>query len=168
MKLAVAALALTFGACSRWKEPPLRVMSVCELSRDFSKYRGQVIAVRGIDFYGLRQGCGGKCAVGLWPSFVDYSGGATDEVWSEIATLEKEAARRTALGEHVELWVTIVGKLNAREHRSPLGPCDPVALGGYGHLGGYPAELKVREFRDFEIHVHPHSDYDYNSRPGPR
>lgn len=140
---------------------PTSVRSVCELSSDFSRFRNQVVTVRGVYYYGLRQQCPQKCAVGLWPSFINLVGGE-DTAWNALAKTEKEVeAKAQGSGKRFEIWVTVVGRLEAPAKRSPLGPCDRIAWGNYGHLGGYPAQLAVSAFRDIEVKVNPRSPYDY-------
>ena len=67
-------------------------------------------------------------------------------------------------GKRLEIWVTAVGQLRTRTRRSPLGPCDKIGSGrypGYGHLGAFPAQLVVQQFKDIEVKVNPESPYDY-------
>ena len=118
------------------------------------------MSVRGVYYYGLRQQCTGKCAVGLWPSFINLEGG-TDNVWADVAKTERDVeteAKRT--GKRFEIWVTVVGSLQTRARRSPLGPCD-WGSPGYGHLGAFPAQITVKTFRDIEVRENPQSPYDY-------
>jgi len=52
------------------------VLSVCDLSKDLPRYRGKLVTVRGVYYYGLRQSdCPQKCDTGLWPSFLDLKEG---------------------------------------------------------------------------------------------
>jgi len=139
------------------------VRSVCELSKDFPGYRGKVVTVRGVYYYGLRQQCAGKCAVGLWPSFINLEGG-TDNAWAAIAKVERDVeaeAKRT--GKRFEIWVTVVGSFQTRARTSPVGPCDwkSSRFPGYGHLGAFPAQIIVKMFRDIEVRENPQSPYDY-------
>ena len=138
-------------------------MTVCELSRDFTAYRNRVIAVRGVYFNGLRQRCPQTCAIGPWPSFVDLVGSdaAGAAIWAELAKAERTAEQEAKLGRRVEVWVTAVGKLNASDRRSPVGPCDRVANSGFGHLGAFPAQIVVQAFNDVQVIAQPDSPYDY-------
>jgi len=114
-------------------------MTVCDLSRDYTAHRGGLVVVRGVYFNGLSQQCTQTCATGLWPSFVDLIGNArADSSWAALAEAEGTAEREAKQGRRVEVWVTVRGKLNARDHRSPVGPCDGVVNSGFGHLGGFP------------------------------
>ncbi|MGA2147281.1 MAG: hypothetical protein ABSH49_20235 [Bryobacteraceae bacterium] len=146
------------------------VISVCELSKDFPGFRDKVVTVRGVYYYGLRQECAEKCKDGLWPSFIDLEG-STNETWAALAKSERDVeteAKRS--GKRFELWVTVVGRLQTRAKRSALGPCDRKSwgLGGYGHLGAFPAQIIVESFRDIEVRVNPQSPYDYaNMYHGP-
>lgn len=141
------------------------VISVCELSKDFPGFRDKVVTVRGVYYYGLRQECAEKCKNGLWPSFINIEGG-TNETWAALAKslrdLEAEA-KRSRKG--FELWVTVVGRLQTRAKRSPLGPCDRKSWGlvGYGHLGAFPAQIIVESFRDIEVRLNPQSPYNYGN-----
>jgi hypothetical protein len=138
-------------------------MTICDLSRDFTEHRGQIIAVRGVYFYGLRQRCPQTCATGPWPSFVDLVGSdaAGDGMWADLAQAERTAEREAKQGRRVEVWVTVRGKLNASDHRSPAGPCDPVANSGFGHLGAFPAQIVVEAFDNIQVVPNVDSTYDY-------
>lgn len=153
----------TFLASATVAAPGTSVMSVCELSKDFARFRDKVVTVRGVYYWGLRQECVEKCKVGLWPSFINLEGG-TDEAWTAMAKTERDVeaeAKRT--GKRFEIWVTVVGSLQTRAKRSRLGPCDRKSwgLGGYGHLGAFPAQITVESFRDIEVRVNPRSAYDH-------
>jgi len=146
------------------------VMSVCEISKDFSAFRDKVVTVRGVYYYGLRQECPQKCAGGPWPSFIDLEGGE-DSAWHALAKAESEVeAEAKSAGKRFEIWVTVVGRLATRATRSPRGPCDRKNWGpvGYGHLGAFPAQITVESFRDIEVKVNAKSPYDYaNMYHGP-
>jgi hypothetical protein len=146
------------------------VLSVCELSKDFPGFRDKVVTVRGVYYYGLRQECAEKCKSGLWPSFINLEGG-TDETWAALAKSERDVeAEAKRSGKRFELWVTVVGRLQTRTKRSALGPCDRKSwgLGGYGHLGAFPAQIIVESFRAVEVLVNAQSPYDYaNMYHGP-
>lgn len=155
--LTIIALLATSGMATS----PDRVMSVCDLSKDYSRFRERTVRVRGVYYYGLRQDCSKKCADGPWPSFLNLEGGG-EAAWAALAKADQELeaeARRT--GQRFELWVTVIGRLQARAEHSPVGPCDRAAWGVYGHLGSFPAQLTVEAFRDIEVKVNPKSPYDY-------
>ncbi|HWR53452.1 MAG TPA: hypothetical protein VN428_20260 [Bryobacteraceae bacterium] len=163
MQARIAALVLIgMAGCG---QPPSRiqVMTVCELSRDFTAYRNQVVPVRGVYFHGLRQECPQSCASGPWPSFVDLVGSdaAGDAIWAELAKAERTAEQEAKQGRRVEIRVTVRGKLNASERRSPIGPCDRVVNSGFGHLGVFPAQIVVEAFNDVQVIPQPDSPYDY-------
>jgi hypothetical protein len=149
-------------------------MSVCELSKDFSRYRDKLVTVRGIYYYGLRQDCAYKCAggpwpsFGRWPSFIDLEGGS-DATWVALTKTDRRVeaeAKRT--GKRFEIWVTVKGRLNAKSMRSPFDPCDRNTWGTYGHLGAFPAQITVESLRDIEVRSNPQSPYDYaNMYHGP-
>jgi hypothetical protein len=138
-------------------------MTVCELSRGFTAYRNRVVAVRGVYFQGLRQRCWETCATGPWPSFVDLIGSdaAGDAIWTELAQAERAAEQEAKHGRRVEIWVTVRGKVNAKERRSPAGPCDPVVNSGFGHLGAFPAQIVAEAFSDVQLIPSADSPYDY-------
>lgn len=137
-------------------------MSVCELSKDFPAFRDKVAAVRGVYYYGLRQECPQKCTSGLWPSFINLEG-ADDATWADLAKAEREVeSEAKATGKRLEIWVTVVGRVQTRAKRSSFGPCDRKSWGlGYGHLNAFPAQIVVESFRDIEVRVNPKSPYDY-------
>jgi hypothetical protein len=140
------------------------VMNLCDLSRDFAVYRGRLVAVRGVYFNGLRQQCRQSCATGPWPSFVDLIGNdrAGDAIWAGLANAERTAVREAKQGRRFEVWVTVTGRIGASDHRSPVGPCDVVVNGGYGHLGAFPAQIVVEAFNDIKIVPNTDSPYDYS------
>jgi hypothetical protein len=149
--------------------PDAGVTSVCELSKDFPAFRDKVVTVRGVYYYGLREECPQKCADGMWPSFIDLEG-ADDATWADLAKAEREVESEAKVtGKRLEVWVTVVGRLQTRAKPSPLGPCDRKRQGlGYGHLNAFPARITVESFRNIEIRVNPHSSYDYaNMYHGP-
>ena len=165
MQNRVAALVLVgLAGCS---QPPPRtaVMTVCDLSRDYAAYRDRVVTVRGVYFYGLRQQCPQTCATGPWPSFMDLvvSGAAGETFFAVLDKAQRTAAQEAKQGRRVEVWATVTGKLNAGAHRSPAGPCDPVANCCFGHLGTFPAQIVVEAFGDIQLVPKPNSPYDYSS-----
>jgi hypothetical protein len=147
-------------SCSGAEPARSKVLSLCDLSRDYAASSGKFIAVRGVYYYGLRQTCAQTCANGPWPSFVDLVG-AEDTVWAKLDKAQREAEREAHRGRRVEVWMTVTGRLQARNHRSPAGPCDRVALGGYGHLGAFPAQIVVNTVTDIELVPKADSPYDY-------
>jgi hypothetical protein len=151
LMLAVATVA------SSQTSPPF--LSVCDLSKDFAAYRDQVIAVRGVYYYGLRQTCTQKCAEGPWPSFLDLTGG-DGVAWNALAKVEHTVELEAKKGKRLEIWVTAVGQLGTGARRSP---CDQTwRHEGYGHLSSFPAQLVVKHFLDIEVKVNPESPYDYS------
>jgi hypothetical protein len=142
--------------------PTDAAISVCEISKDFQRFRDKVVTVRGVYYYGLRQECPQKCMDGAWPSFIELEGGG-NAAWLALAkTSEGVEADAKQTGNRFEIWVTVVGRLQTRTKRSPLGPCDRKSWGlGYGHLNAYPAQITIESFREIEVRVNPHSPYDY-------
>lgn len=175
LRRVAALLPLILAGCSR-PQPSTVVLSVCDLSRDFTAYRGKLVAVRGVYYYGLRQTCPQTCINGPWPSFLDLIGTGTtlrseppvafvtDELsWAALDKVQRAVERDAKRGRRVEIWVTVLGQLRARAHRSPLGPCDMVANGSYGHLGAFPAQLVVESFSNIEVIPNASSPYDYSN-----
>jgi hypothetical protein len=169
-----ALLPLLLVGCSR-PQPSTVVLTVCDLSRDFTAYRGKLVAVRGVYYSGLRQTCPQTRISGPWPSVLNlaFTGEtpqgeppvafATDEVtWDTLDRVERAVEYDAEHGKRVEIWVTALGQVRAGDHRSPVGPCDIVARGRYGHLGGAPAELVVKSFSDIAVVPNPNSPYDYS------
>ena len=84
-----------------------------------------------------------------------------DELTKTLFSVEGEAK---ATGKRFEIWVTVVGRLRTRVKRS----CDWKSVGGYGHLGAFPAQIIAESMRDIEVRVNPKSPYDYaNMYHGP-
>jgi hypothetical protein len=109
MKVPIAALVVFALASCKQQPQRIAVMTLCDLSRDFTAYRGRVVAVRGVYFYGLRQSCPQTCATGPWPSFVDlvWSDAAHEATWGDLADAERTAEREAKQSRRVEVWVTV-------------------------------------------------------------
>jgi hypothetical protein len=172
----VAALLLIIFACCSRSHPSAVVLSVCDLSRDFAAYDNKLVAVRGVFYYGLRQKCPETCANGPWPSFLDLAGAddvragkppagfvSDQQSWVALDNVLRTVERDSKQGKRSEIWVTVVGRVRARGHPSPVGPCDIMARGNYGHLGAFPAQLVVKSFTDIEVMPNPNSPYDYSN-----
>jgi hypothetical protein len=143
--------------------PAGAVKSVCELSKDFPRFRDKVVVVRGVYYYGLRQEeCPQKCTDGPWPSFIDLVGDS-DATWTVLAKAAADVETKAKqTGNRFEIWVTVVGRLQTRAKHSSRGPCDRKSWGlGYGHLNVFPAQIMVESFQDLDVRVNPHSPYDY-------
>jgi hypothetical protein len=157
---------LLFSVLTSACHPPasLKVFSLCDLAKDYGSYRDKRVAVRGVYFYGLQESCSQKCADAPWPSFIWLSGADSENYeWAVLDNIECKVELEAKKGKRFEIWVTATGHLRAREQASPLGPCDRIARGGYGHLGAYPAELVVEEFTNIEVKANPNSPYDYSN-----
>jgi hypothetical protein len=111
----------------------------------------------------LRQDCPEKCTHGLWPSFLDVRG-ADQDSWEALDKAQRTVEAEAKKGRRLEVWVTAVGQLRTRR-RPGLDPCHRLGSRylGYGHLGAYPAQLIVTQFRDIEVKVNPNSPYDYSN-----
>jgi hypothetical protein len=172
--------ALTLVGCARKQAAPVipvPLLTVCELSRSFAYYAGRFVAVRGVYYGGLRQRCSFKCFDGSpWPAALDLTyadnirdgprvGFTTDQRgWDELDRLTLAEARK---GGRIEIWVTAVGEVRASSEQSPLDPCVWPRI-GYGHLGGFPAQLVIKEVKDIEVRLNPDSTYDYSLLLRPR
>jgi hypothetical protein len=179
MRRRIAVLLLTGAiiSCDRPQPGPVS-LSVCDLSKDFGAYRGKLVAVRGVYYYGLRQNCPQKCATGPWPSFLDLVGTGSpasdegpvafntdDASWAALHKVQQTVERDAKQGKRLEIWVTAVGQLRTGARRSPAGPCDRIGSKtyGYGHLGVFPAQLVVKQFIEIEVRTNPNSPYDYSN-----
>jgi TonB family protein len=174
LRFAAVLLAIIATGCAD-RQPKTVVLSVCDLSNDFSAFRGKLVTVRGVYYYGLREKCQQTCATGPWPSFVDLirTGNRlpaeapsvfTDDNtnWAAVDRAELAAEHEAEQGRRVEVWVTVTGRLRARDHRSPVDPCDRVVNSGWGHLGIFPAQLVVWRFSDIKLISNANSPYDYS------
>jgi hypothetical protein len=86
-----------------------------------------------------------------------------DAAWVALDKAERAAEREAKQGKRVEVWVTVMGRLRAKEHRSPVGPCDRVVNSGYGHLGSFPAQLVIQSVAAIELVPNADSPYDYSN-----
>lgn len=183
---AIVTLIVVFTAFLSGCVPPLpskrdargKTLSVCELSRDFAAYAGQMVSVRGIYYNGLRQRCPQRCPNGEpWPSVLDLMSSqyprsdgtpsfTTEEPsWDAVDAAVLQWARA---GDRGEIWVTVRGYLIVRAG-SPLGPCDLEANGMFGGLqvrGWHGARLIVQRMSDLEFRRNPASQYDYTTYLG--
>jgi hypothetical protein len=145
--------------------PELSVISVFDLFRNLSIYSDRLVAVRGVYYYTLEQKCPASCVTGPRPSHL-WVVGTGRERWDALKEAERLAELEAGKGTRVEVWVTATGWLRTMARHSPLGPCDTVGSNyfGYGHLGGYPAELQVLRFSDIQIKPNSLSPYDYSKK----
>lgn len=160
-------LASIFAGCQAHRAKP--TFTVCELSKNYGAYRDQMITVRGVYYYGLREACPSRCGTGPWPSFI-YLSGSENSDWAPLEKIEKTVELEAKKGKRFEIRVTVHGRLNTSATLSPGGPCDRIGshYSGYGHLGMFPAELVVSSFSDIEVVENPNSPYDYaNMYKGP-
>jgi len=149
-------LAITSRTQSQTSPSP---MSVCDLSKDFSAYRNQVVTVRGVYYYGLRQTCPQKCADGPWPSFITLEAPAGSDVFNALGKVQNSVELEAKKGKRFEIWVTVTGRLDTMLR----SPCERAAskYRGYGHLGVFPAMLTVQSITDIDVKENPKSEYDY-------
>jgi hypothetical protein len=145
-----------------------RPVSVCQLFENLEPNSGRMIAVRGIYWYGLRQSCSRAFITGdhKWPSALnlvdsEYAKAngmpvpfkTDDHSWRK---LDGVVINEAATGRKEEIWVTVVGQL-----RAPRAYVrgDGRVVGGYGHLGVFPAELVVHRILDIAVDSTPTYDY---------
>jgi hypothetical protein len=162
----VFSVVVALAGCGR--NAPRAPLDICDLARDFGRYRDKVVAVRGAFCYGLRgDTCSGRCGDRAWPAFIELAG-SEGSARSE-AELQRAIESAVKTGKPFEVRVTAIGVLRTNAHHSPRGPCDWIGSGyyGYGHLGFYPAELQVKEFTDIEVKENPKSPYDYGRAERP-
>jgi hypothetical protein len=175
-------MSLAFLVMALFSERPISpsnapVLSVCELSKHLPRYNNQVVTVRGVYYYGLRQECPQKCATEVWPSFIALVGKESSdpetarrnaEAFANLHRQAEDEAKRT--GKRFEIWVTVTGELHTHAQPRSFVPCDRKSWGmpGYGHLGVYPAEIVAEGLKDIEVKENPRSPYDYaNMYHGP-
>lgn len=150
------------------KTEDAQAISICDLLQSVRSYRGKTVTVRGIYWSGLRQACTEPFSTGdhTWPSAInlvdsDYVAGTEDSVrfktdcgsWDR---LDEIAIREGRAGRREEIWVTMTGKLRAPQAYIRK---DGRVVGGYGHLGVFPAELVVE--RVFDVEIRPNPTYNY-------
>jgi len=147
------------------ESPPETPIGVCDLLKDVEHYRGKMIAVRGIYWYGLREPCRSPiiAADRQWPSavnLIDVRGAVTGGFAVDFQTdqrswdaLDMFVAREAKAGHREQIWVTVIGLLQSPD------PSSGRILGGYGHLGAYPAQLVVKRVSDIKVKAEPTYDY---------
>jgi hypothetical protein len=154
---------------------PLNVISVCDLFDNLPRYRAQMVAIRGVYYYGaLRQDdCSRPFVTGSrrWASALDMVGSHLAAVTGEPVpfrtnqeswdNLDKTCIREGQQGHRVVIWATVVGEVRAPERY--VLPSGAVVL-GYGHLGALPAEIVIRRVVNVEVKPDPASRYDYTPR----
>ena len=148
---------------------PLRTLTVCELFKDLPAYQDRMVSVRGIYYRDLGQeGCPNQFVAGgrRWPSALDLRSSElrlTGDRSVEIATdqeswnqLDRAVIRVGQEGHRAEVWATVTGLLRGPYRTGRPGK---VTIGGFGHLGVYPAELVVKRVSDIEVKPTPTYDY---------
>jgi hypothetical protein len=143
--------------------------TVCELLDGAALYRGTTVIVTGIVWFGLRDNCPKALITGghHWPSAInladsDYARhgdrkGVTFETDRKSWDLLDGTLRAVAgKARRAEVWITVSGEFEA-----PVSYIrkDGKVVGGYGHLGVYPAELIVRRILDISVRDRPTYDY---------
>jgi hypothetical protein len=143
-------------------------VTVCEVLKDPPRYRGKLVRVTGVYWNGLRESCREPLVTGnhTWPSALnladtDFPASANETVsfrtdqksWKD---LEEIVLREAKAGQHEEICVTLVGVLRAPQ--SYIRENGQI-VGGYGHLGVFPAELVVERVSGVTIKSNPTYDY---------
>jgi hypothetical protein len=140
-------------------------ISVCEIFRSPGSYHGRIIRVRAAYYKGLRDpACPGpyNTADRAWPRAFNVVG--TDLLeegdppapfqtdfsnWSRVRNVIREEALK---GRRCEVWIDVVGQVRAfRAGQSRIG--------GFGHLGSFPAELIAERIESIEVRDKPTYDY---------
>ncbi len=147
----------------------LKVLSVCELFAGLESHQNQIVSVRGIYDGSLREfNCPQPFVADgrTWPTVLylrDAHEVLGDEQrvpfntdrynWDRLdeTAIEVGLERRKA-----EIWVTVEGLLRG-PRRFPGGR--PGGIGGYGHLGAFPASLVVNKIHDVTVASNPTIDY---------
>lgn len=173
---AAALLLASFCGCSTslQRGSSARPITVCELFKNPSAYRGKLVTVVGIYWYGLRETCPEPFVTGghVWPSALDMVhsdfppglGEAapfkTDtESWDRLELFVRQEAMN---GRREEIWATAVGMIRAPKSYIRT---DGQIVGGYGHLGGYAAQLVVKSVLNFAVKSNATYDYGQLLRP---
>lgn len=140
--------------------------TVCDLLGNLPAYNGRVVKVRGIYWNGIRQTCTKPLTTSghTWPSAVNLVESSEPTNEARIITTDHESwdkldtiALRTAQAHRkAEIWVTVMGRVRAP---TSFVRKDGRVVGGYGHLGVFPAELVVAHVSEIEVRSNPTFDY---------
>ena len=156
-------LAILIFAVDHSARAESKIVSVCDLSRQYLKVRDKRISVRGVFYYGLRQDCVQECVSGIWPSFINLELG-DETAWANVAKTQREVeAEAKRSGKRFEIWVTVTGRLSTRSALWKKGSlCDWQRNGpGFGHFSSFPAQIEVERFSNIVVKENPKSSYDY-------
>jgi hypothetical protein len=176
---AVALLLAGFCGCSREAGAPARQpatarrpITVCELLKNPLAYRGKMVTVVGIYWYGLRQSCAEPLVTAghTWPSAIamvdsDFPAAYGEPVPFRTDTkswdrLYKRVREEAAMERREEIWVTAVGLLQA-----PASYVNSRGQVVVGYLGVFPAQLVVKRIVGISIRSNPTYDYRELLRP---
>jgi hypothetical protein len=171
-------VSVLFGACSRERRASSIVqatagpVSVCDLIRSLELYQDKMVTVRGVYYFGLREESCQSTFVSdgrSWPSALDLvdssfpadgdsavSFATDDESWNKLDEIVIREARQR---QYLQIWVTVVAQVRGPQRRLRTGQSR--SIGGYGHLGMYPAQLVVKRIDN--IIVRPTPTYDYRN-----
>lgn len=140
-------------------------ITVCDWFKSPLAYRGKMVAITGVYWYGLRQSCAEPFVTAghAWPSafyLTDSQAAAqrgtpvpfeTDQ--RSLDELDRIEIREAKAGLRGAIWVKITGQIRT------IVRDGQIVVGGYGHLGVFPAELVVERVSDIEIKPDPPYDY---------
>ena len=157
----------------------LKTVSVCDLFADLASHAGTRVKVRGIVYSGREvfalgeKSCSKKFVtryrsgpelLGLpeltseyvWPTAINLKSSPEstreESVVRVINMLKQARARQRSGNGNVDLWVTVVGVISTKEHYDVvLSANRELVASGYGHLGGYPAQLVIETMTDPEV-----------------
>jgi hypothetical protein len=177
----ITSLAIVCATESSAQQSPgsLKTVSVCELFADLASHSGTRVKVRGILYSGREVfalgeklcskkfvtryrsgpellGLPGVTSEYVWPTAINLrSSSESTEEESVVRVLnmlkQARASQRSGNG-NVDLWVTVVGVISTKEHYDvALSANGELVASGYGHLGGYPAQLVIETMTDPEV-----------------
>jgi hypothetical protein len=134
-----------------------RVYSVCSLLHKLKRFHNQMVRIRGtvqsgLETFCLRDSCDFrlKTVANTWPSAIWLAGPAMAESAIDFQSDMKSIQRLHDLLHEktrdfsAEVVATIEGKLEAHPLRTGIGGNGQAIGMGYGHLGGFPAQLIIK------------------------
>ncbi len=166
------AFILTFLCCfplaANCESGEAKPMTVCQLLKNLDRYRGKVVVVRGVWTYSREvtalyaEDCGKSIRYrGLqWPPAFDVVTPEAADPESGPVAFKADASSLTKLAaiykEHpakptMKVEATVVGLLVVRNSYVVSHPDRQDHGGGFGAFGLFPAQIVVKEFRDFGV-----------------
>jgi hypothetical protein len=143
-----------------------RKATVCDVFHYMPAYRGKLVTVTGIYWYGLRETCPGRFVTGEreWPTvllIVDRR--QSDPKFGRLPfqtdyaswdRMDEVIMRQAKAHFHGAIQVTITGQV-----QSDYTQFGQKLLSGYGHLGSFPAQLVVKRIVDVSLLSRPVYNY---------